>query len=148
MHNFIQLHRIAEMLQFYRATLKWCLQQVPIQDTRTHFLNVQIGELTLSTRFNSSNLILWAAALQPLCSFPQEFTYTKGALNDLIRPRRLSQWCWMTGTPPGTLPTQTYSCSPTPAASSALCKPLLCLQSVRWVENMLLKTTTAPPTEC
>lgn len=140
------------MLQFYRATLKWCLQQniLPNQDTRTHFLNVQIGELTLSTRFNSSNLILWVAALQssPPCSSPQEFTFTKGALNDLICPGRLSQWCWMTGTPPGTLPTQTYSCSPTPAASSALCKPLLCLQSGRWVENMFLKTTTALPTEC
>lgn len=35
----------------------------------------------------------------------------------------------MTGPPPGALPTQTYSCSPTPAASFAPCKPLLCLQS-------------------
>lgn len=37
----------------------------------------------------------------------------------------------MTATPLGTLPTQTYNCSPTPAAAFALCKPLLCPQSVR-----------------
>lgn len=42
----------------------------------------------------------------------------------------------MTGTPLGTLPTQTYSCSPTPAASFALCKPLLCLQSVGGKEDV------------
>lgn len=37
----------------------------------------------------------------------------------------------MTATPLGTLPTQTYNYSPTPAASFALCKPPLFLQSVR-----------------
>lgn len=37
----------------------------------------------------------------------------------------------MTGTPPGLLPTQTYSYSLTPAASFAPCKLLLCLQSAR-----------------
>lgn len=35
----------------------------------------------------------------------------------------------MTLTPPGNLPKQIYSCSPTPAAFSPLYKPLQCLQS-------------------
>lgn len=59
----------------------------------------------------------------------------------LICPHRLSQRCWMTGTPLGTLPTQTCSCSPAPAAAFALCRPLLCLQSVRGKEG----TQIQPP---
>lgn len=59
------------------------------------------------------------------------------ALNELICPHLLSQRCWMTGTPPGTLPTQTYSYSPAPAASFALCKPLLCRRSVWWRKKKL-----------
>lgn len=82
----------------------------------------------------------FATVLQspPPCWSPQEFIVTKCALNvlnELICPHHLSQRCWMTGTPPGTLPTQTYSCSPTPAAAFALCKPLLCPQSVRWTKR-------------
>lgn len=67
------------------------------------------------------------------CKSPQELTVTKYALtaaNELRCPHHLDQKCWKPGSPLGTLPTQTCSCSPTPAAFFALCKPLQCLQSV------------------
>lgn len=46
-------------------------------------------------------------------------------------PHRRSQSCWTTWTPPETLPTQSGSCSPAPAAFSAPCRPLLFLLSGR-----------------
>lgn len=67
------------------------------------------------------------------CKSPQELTVTKYALtaaNELRCPHHLDQKCWKPGSPLGSLPTQTCSCSPTPAAFFALCKPLQCLQSV------------------
>lgn len=49
----------------------------------------------------------------------------------------------MTLTPPGNLPKQIYSCSPTPAAFSPLYKPLQCLQSGGGSKNRNgLKTKT------
>lgn len=55
----------------------------------------------------------------------------------LTCPRRPSRTCWRTGTPLGTPPTQTYNCSPAPAAAFARCTPLLCLRSVRNREKAL-----------
>lgn len=50
---------------------------------------------------------------------------------ELIRPYRQSpMMCWRTEIPPDSLPTQTDSCSPTPAASFVPCKLPQCLQSV------------------
>lgn len=74
------------------------------------------------------------------CKSPQELTVSECALtaaNELRRPHRLNRKCWKPGTPPGTLPTRTCSCSPTPAAFFALCKPLLCLQSVGWDQKTM-----------
>ncbi len=138
------------MLRFRRATYNWCLLKthvLPSQDTQTHFLNVQTGELILSSDLTAvivgSFPYLWLHIRVPLpaglhgSSLPQKCALN--VPNELICPHRLSQRCWMTGTPPGTLPTQTYNCSPTPAASFALCKPLLCHQSVKWKKHMFKK---------
>lgn len=78
------------------------------------------------------------------CKSPQELTVTEHALtaaNELRCPYHLNQRCWKPGTPLGTLPTQTCSYSPTPAAFFALCKPLLCLQSVGWDQKTMTTTT-------
>ena len=93
-----------------------------------HFLKLQTGHRMPPARFDRVHLFpRWG------CRSPQELTVTKCALtaaNELRCPHHLNQKCWKPGTPLGSLPTQTCSCSPTPAAFFALCKPLLCLQSV------------------
>lgn len=78
------------------------------------------------------------------CRSPQELTVPKYALtaaNELRCPHHQNQTCWTPATPLGTLPTQTCSCSPTPAAFSALCKPLLCLQSAGWDQKAMTAHT-------
>lgn len=119
---------------------------------------MQTGESILSARLNSSNLIMWA--LIQICRLhfwvPHPAGLHRSSLSwkrvqgEFICPHRLSQRCWTTGIPPGTLPIQTYSCSPTPVASFVLCQPLLCLQSVgRNKKGMdFLKTTTHFPIKC
>lgn len=137
------------MLRFRRATYNWCLSNthiLPSRDTDT-FFECANGWVDIIIRADSSNCGLFfklVAAHQspPPCGSLQEHTATKGAfyvLNELICPRRLSQRCWMTGTPPGTLPTQTYNCSPTLAAFFALCKPLLCHRSVKEKKHVFKK---------
>lgn len=119
--------------------------------TQRHFLHVQTSTWMSSAEFNSSSQKLLffqscnCVSRHTIAGVLHRSSQSKKkkkmraeqSSGSLTCPRLPSLTCWMTGTPLGTPPTQTYSCSPAPAAASARCTPLLCLQSVSKGEKAL-----------
>lgn len=104
---------------------KYCLFK-----TRRHVLKVRAGRWTSAATFHGNFLTAWVLFRSGAAKSPREPAVAECVADELKYPRRPGRRRWKPGTPPGTLPTQTCSCSPTPAAFSAPCKPLLCPQSV------------------